>query len=95
MSQVPGFLKFVLAKERRYVYLVVAEKKNKKVHTHMVYRFGPLEKALETMYEMRGDFEKLFPLELKERGYDWEDINDWILSIEIGYSKHGNKLVIY
>ncbi|PGU38608.1 hypothetical protein COD91_26580 [Bacillus cereus] len=73
MSQVPGFLKFVLAKERRYVYLVIAEKKNKKVHTHMVYRFGPLEKALETMYEMRGDFENLFPLELKERGYDWED----------------------
>ena len=81
MSQVPGFLKFVLAKERRYVYLVVAEKKNKKVHTHMVYGFGPLEKALETMYEMRDDFENLFPLELKERGYDWEDINDWILSI--------------
>lgn len=95
MSQVPGFLKFVLAKERRYVYLVVAEKKNKKVHTHMVYGFGPLEKALETMYEMRGDFENLFPLELKERGYDLEDINDWILSIETGYSKHGNKLVIY
>ncbi|MBG9714531.1 hypothetical protein [Bacillus cereus] len=95
MSQVPGFLKFVLAKERRYVYLVVAEKKNKKVQTHMVYGFGPLEKSLETMYEMRDDFENLFPLELKERGYDWEDINDWILSIETGYSKHGNKLVIY
>ncbi|WP_306702876.1 hypothetical protein [Bacillus cereus] len=95
MSQVPGFLKFVLAKERRYVYLVVAEKKNKKVHTHMVYGFGPIEKALETMYEMRDDFENLFPLELKERGYDWEDINDWILSIETGYSKQGNKLVIY
>ncbi len=95
LSQVPGFLKFVLAKERRYVYLAVAEKKNKKVRTHMVYRFGPLEKALETMYEMRDDFENLFPLELKERGYDLEDINDWILSIETGYSKHGNKLVIY
>ncbi|OTW84823.1 hypothetical protein H0242_30910 (plasmid) [Bacillus thuringiensis serovar sumiyoshiensis] len=95
MSQVPGFLKFVLAKERRYVYLVVAEKKNKKVHTHIVYGFGPLEKALETMYEMRDDFEKLFPLELKESGYDWEDINEWILSIETGYSKYGNKLVIY
>ncbi|WP_000084557.1 hypothetical protein, partial [Bacillus thuringiensis] len=93
MSQVPGFLKFVLAKERRYVYLAVAEKKNKRVHTHIVYGFGPLEKALETMYEMRDDFENLFPLELKERGYDWEDINDWILSIETGYSKHGNKLV--
>ncbi|HHT7067691.1 hypothetical protein [Bacillus thuringiensis] len=95
MSQVPGFLKFVLAKERRYVYLVVAEKKNKKVHTHIAYGFGPIEKALETMYEMCADFENLFPLELKERGYDWEDINDWILSIETGYSKHGNKLVIY
>ncbi|UYW71968.1 hypothetical protein [Bacillus cereus] len=95
MSQVPGFLKFVLAKERRYVYLAVAEKKNKRVHTHIVYGFGPLEKALETMYEMFDDFENLFPLELKERGYDWEVINDWILSIETGYSKHGNKLVIY
>ncbi|MEB8649476.1 hypothetical protein P4388_29200 [Bacillus thuringiensis] len=95
MSQVPGFLKFVLAKERRYVYLVVAEKKYKKVHTHIVYRFDPLEKALETKYEMRGDLKNLFPLELKERRYDWEDINDWILSIETGDSKHRNKLVIY
>ena len=95
VSQVPGFLKFVLAKERRYVYLAVAKKKNKRVHTHIVYRFGPLEKVLETMYVMRDDFENLFPLELKEKGYDWEDINDWILSIETGYSKHGNKLVIY
>ncbi len=57
--------------ERKTVCIfVVGEKKNKKVHTHMVYRFGSLEKALETMYEMRGDFENLFPLELKERGYD-------------------------
>ncbi len=68
MSQVPGFLKFVLAKERRYVYLVVAEKKNKKVHTHMVYGFGPLEKALETMYEMRDDFENLFSSRIKREG---------------------------
>ncbi len=95
VSQVPGFLKFVLTKERRYVYLAVAKKKNKRVHTHIVYRFGPLEKALEVMYVMRDDFENLFPLELKEKGYDWDDINDWILSIETGYSKYGNKLVIY
>ncbi len=61
----------------------------------MVYGFGPLEKALETMYEMRDDFENLFSSRIKKRGYDWEDINDWILSIETGYSKHGNKLVIY
>ena len=39
MSQIPGFLKFVLAKERRYVYLAVAEKKNKRVKTHIVYGF--------------------------------------------------------
>ena len=36
MSQIPGFLKFVLAKERRYVYLAVAEKKNKRVK-HILY----------------------------------------------------------
>lgn len=43
--------------KRKTVCIFIAEKKNKKVHTHMVYGFGPLEKALETMYEMRGDFE--------------------------------------
>ncbi|MFD3218825.1 hypothetical protein [Bacillus sp. BR_7a] len=95
MSQVTGFLKFVLAKEKRYVYLAVAEKKNKRVNTNILYKFGRIEKALENMYEMRDDFEGRFPSELKEKGYDWEDINDWILSIETGYSKHGNKLVIY
>lgn len=95
MSQIPGFLKFVLAKERRYVYLAVAEKKNKRVKTHIVYRFGPLEAALETIYGMRDDFEKCFPPELKDKGYDWEDLNDWILSIETGYSKYGNKLVTF
>ncbi|MFB6732588.1 hypothetical protein ACFCVW_29730 [Bacillus mobilis] len=95
MSQVPGFLKFVLAKEMRYVYLAVAEKKNKRVNTTILYKFGRIEKALENMYEMRDNFEGCFPSELKEKGYDWEDINDWILSIETGYSKHGNKLVVY
>lgn len=95
MSQMPGFLKFVLAKERRYVYLVVAEKKNKRVKTHVVYGFGPLEKALETIYEMRDDFENRFPPDLIDKGYDWEDLNDWILSIETGYSKYGNKLVTF
>lgn len=95
MSQIPGFLKFVLAKKRRYVYLVVAEKKNKRVKTHILYRFGPLEKALETMYGMRDDFEHRFPSDLKGKGYDWADLNDWILSIETGYSKYGNKLVTF
>lgn len=58
-EQVPGFLKFVLAKGRRYVYLAVAKKKNKRVHIHIVYRFNPLEKALETMYVMRENVENL------------------------------------
>ncbi|MBH0347210.1 hypothetical protein [Bacillus pacificus] len=95
MSQIPGFLKFVLAKERRYVYLAVAEKKNKRVKTNIVYRFAPLETALETMYGIRDDFEDCFPPELKNKGYDWENLNDWILSIETGYSKYGNKLVTF
>ncbi|MED2497754.1 hypothetical protein P4111_27285, partial [Bacillus thuringiensis] len=69
MSQMPGVLKFVLAKEKRYVYLVVAEKKNKRVKTHVVYGFGPLEKALETMYGMRDNFENRFPPDLKDKGY--------------------------
>lgn len=72
MSQVPGFLKFVLAKEKRYVYLAVAETKNKRVNTNILYKFGRLEKALENMYEMRDDFEDRFPSKLKEKGYDWE-----------------------
>ncbi|HDR8101109.1 TPA: hypothetical protein QCY68_006002, partial [Bacillus cereus] len=44
-----------------------------RVKTHVVYGFGPLEKALETMYGMRDDFENRFPPDLKDKGYDWED----------------------
>ncbi|HDR3452374.1 TPA: hypothetical protein QCN67_005779, partial [Bacillus thuringiensis] len=44
---------------------------------------------------MRDDFENRFPPDLKGKGYDWEDLNDWILSIETGYSKYGNKLVTF
>ncbi|PEU15513.1 MULTISPECIES: hypothetical protein [unclassified Bacillus (in: firmicutes)] len=95
MSQTPGFLKFVSAKGKRYVYLTLAEKKNKKVKTHIIYRFGYLDKALESMYEMRDEFEEKFPDELLEKGYDWHDLNDWILSIETGYSKYGKKLVLF
>ena len=66
----------VLTKERRYVYLAVAKKKSKRVNTHIVYSFGPLAKVLEAMYVTRDDFENLFPLELKEKGYDWEGVKD-------------------
>ena len=69
---------------KTYVYLAVAKMKNKRVNTHVVYRFGPLAKALEAMYVTHNDFENLFPLELKEKGYDWEGIKDWILTTKTG-----------
>lgn len=40
------------------------------------------------------EFEDKFPVELLERGHDWSDLNDWILSIETEYSKNEKRLVI-
>lgn len=77
------------------MYIWLQQKRKQTSENTYCIQIRPTRKALETMYGMRDNFENRFPPELKDKGYDWEDLNDWILSIETGYSKYGNKLVTF
>ncbi|MEC3020339.1 hypothetical protein P9Z80_24110 [Bacillus cereus] len=95
-----GFLKFVIAKGRIYVYLAkevyIRKDRGKNISkTEILYRFGEHNKALEMLYSWRDNYEFSFPKELIHKGYGWPDLNDWILSIETGYSKMGRKLSVF
>ena len=93
MKQKKGFLKFVRAKGNLYVYLAKGVKENGKKKTITIFGFGKMPLALEKLYSWRNEYE-MFPQELKDMGYDWNDIHDWVLSIETGDSKMGRKLMI-
>lgn len=89
-----GFLTFNRSKEKLYVYLIKAFRENGKKKNITLYKFGRLDIALENMYAWRDDFEAKFPKELLNIGYDWNNLHDWILSLETGYSKKGRKLIV-
>ncbi|WP_255290567.1 hypothetical protein [Bacillus cereus] len=71
-----------------------ALRENGKKKNITLYKFGRLDIALENIYACRDDFEDKFPKELMNMGYDWNDLHDWILSIETGDSKWGRKLIV-
>lgn len=39
--------------------------------------------------------EKEFPEEILKLGYNLDDLDDWIMTLETGYSKTGRKLTLY
>ncbi|EOP32812.1 MULTISPECIES: hypothetical protein [Bacillus] len=88
-----GFFVFSKKHGRTYVYLVRATYKNQKKKNIPLFSFGRLEDALNNMYDWRDNFD-LFPVLLSELGYSWEDLHEWILTLETGYSKYGRKLCI-
>jgi hypothetical protein len=88
-----GFFVFSKKHGRTYVYLVRATYKNKTKKNIPLFSFGRLEDALNNMYDWRNNFD-IFPVLLSELGYSWEDLHEWILTLETGYSKYGRKLCI-
>jgi hypothetical protein len=94
MSKQIGFLKFVKSKGNLYVYLVKAFREKNKTKNVIIHGFGKMPQALENLYEWRDEFEGLFPKKLIDAGYDWHDLQEWVLSLETGYSKSGRKLMI-
>ncbi|WP_324664704.1 hypothetical protein [Bacillus cereus] len=88
-----GFFVFSKKNGRTYVYLVRATYKHQKKKNIPLFSFGRLEDALNNLYDWREDFEQ-FPSILTDLGFTWEDLNDWILTLETGYSKYGRKLCI-
>ncbi|WP_179885280.1 hypothetical protein [Bacillus cereus] len=88
------FLTFNRSKEKLYVYLTKALRENGKKKNITLYKFGRMDIALENMYTWRDNFKSMFPKELLNMGYDWNDLHNWILSLETGYSNNGRKLII-
>lgn len=85
-----AFLSQVKVKGKRYIYLTeyIGKKNSIKSTEIHVYGFGVRETALEKMKQWKNDFSK-FPKELIERGYDKEDLNEWLTTLETGKSKTG------
>ncbi|MCU5096705.1 hypothetical protein [Bacillus wiedmannii] len=95
-----GFLKFVTSRKKVYVYLakeIYIKKSNKRSvsKTQILYRFGNFDVALEKMFRWRENPEKEFPEEILKLGYNLDDLDDWIMTLETGYSKTGRKLTLY
>lgn len=83
------YLERVKAKGRYYLYLRKYKvrryyESNKKT----IYGFGRIDNALTQMYEWRNNFTK-FPQELIDRGCTYDDLLEWIDTLENGVHKTG------
>ncbi|TKI45566.1 hypothetical protein [Bacillus mycoides] len=94
MANQTVFFKFVRSKGNLYVYLAKGIRIDGKKKTITIYSFGKILEALEKLYSWRENFEEMFPEELIELGYYYDDLDEWILTLETGYSKRGRKLLI-
>ena len=96
MAKKIGFLAKDKGKGNTYIYLRKSERVNKNGKSQVVktnlFSFGRVDKALGNMYEWRDDFDK-FPAELKELGYDFEDLMEWILTLETNVTKTGKSFI--
>ncbi|MHB0803030.1 hypothetical protein PVK73_26805 [Bacillus thuringiensis] len=50
---------------------------------------------MDKMFRWRENPEKEFPEEILKLGYNLDDLDDWIMTLETGYSKTGRKLTLY
>lgn len=76
-----GFLVKVKAKNREYFYLRKSFWKDNKPQNKNVFSFGNKQKALNSFYEWKNNIENM-PSDLREMGFDREDIVNWIDQIE-------------
>lgn len=96
MAEKVGFLSRNKANGFTYINLrkserVIKNGKSQVIKTN-IFRFGRVEKAIENMYTWRDDFDK-FPKELKDLGYDFDDLQDWILTLETNVTKTGKSFI--
>lgn len=71
----------VNGKRYEYFHLRRSDRLNKKKIDTTLYNFGNKEKALSRLKEWENDISKL-PTELKEWGYNLEDVAKWKNDIE-------------
>lgn len=85
-----GFLSQVRVKGKQYIYLseYIGQKKFTTKSDIHVYGFGERTKALERMKKWQRGEEEL-PKEIRKRGYDLDDLAQWIQTLETGVSPTG------
>ncbi|MBK5447038.1 hypothetical protein [Peribacillus sp. TH24] len=75
MSKV-GFIVKIRAKGKDYFYLRKSVREKKQVYKENLYSFGTREKALDNLMLWGKSIDNL-PENLRELGYDLEDISSW------------------
>lgn len=90
-----GYLSKVKSKGKTYIYIRVSERYKDDsgksiVRKRNIFSFGCMPKALDNMYYWR-DNPEMFPDELKEMGYNLNDLYEWILTIETQITSTGKE----
>lgn len=94
MSKI-GFLSKNKANGKTYIYLRTSQRSQddyKKVIKKNIFSFGSMPGALEKMYHWRENIEK-FPADLLGKGYNLDDLDEWILTLETKITKNGKRFV--
>lgn len=81
MSRRPGHLHKKRGRGKFYIYLRESFRNGDKVENINIYSFGKMPGALEFLYSIREDY-SLFPEELLKKGYNLDDLDEWIMTLE-------------
>ena len=76
-----GYIIRIKSKGRYYFYLRKSFREDNKPKNKTIYSFGNKEKAVNSLEEWINNHD-LMPGELKELGYDIEDVKGWITEIK-------------
>jgi hypothetical protein len=83
-----GYLTRKKAKGQVYIYLRKTFSEGNKIRNQNIYSFGRMPGALESMYQLRENPDS-FPEELLKAGYNLDDLDEWILTIETQVTSSG------
>ncbi len=87
---------YLIRKKRKgntYIYLRKSKRENGIVKHEYVYSFGKMPSALDHLYEIIND-QSPFPHELKEEGYEIDNILEWIMTLETQKTKSGRDFML-
>lgn len=88
-----GYLSQIRSGGKQYIYLteyIGIQPFSTKTEKH-IYSFGSSQIALAKMKSWFRNFENKFPEELKNKGYTFDDLKSWIITLETGVTKKGRK----
>jgi hypothetical protein len=88
-----GYLSKKLSNGRNYLYIRQSYRLDGKVKHKYLYSFGAMPSALDKMYDILNNPET-FPDKLKENGFNLNDLQEWVFTVETRTTSTGRKFVI-